>query len=82
LLIHRILFPLFFPQNEYYQVQVNTQYKMPTQRLSNLENLETERNNFLLHEQRIIQERDEILRNIHNHLEQLDAGKFYIIFFV
>jgi len=52
---------------------------MPTQRLSNLENLETERNNFLLHEQRIIQERDEILRNIHNHLEQLDAGKFYIL---
>ena len=43
-----------------------------------LSNLETERNNFLLHEQRIIQERDEILRNIHNHLEQLDAGKFYL----
>ena len=52
---------------------------MPSSQLTTRTQLETERNNFLLHEQRIIQERDEILRNIHNHLEQLDAGKFYIL---
>jgi len=52
---------------------------MPSSQLTTRTQLETERNNFLLHEQRIIQERDEILRNIHNHLEQLDAGKFYIV---
>lgn len=53
---------------------------MPSSQLTTRTQLETERNNFLLHEQRIIQERDEILRNIHNHLEQLDAGKFYSLF--
>ena len=50
---------------------------MPSSQLTTRTQIETERNNFLLHEQRIIQERDEILRNIHNHLEQLDAGKLY-----
>ena len=53
---------------------------MPTNTMSTRTHLETERNNFLLHEQRIIQERDEILRNIHNHLEQLDAGKILSLF--
>ena len=52
---------------------------MPSLNTTSRSNLETERNNFLLHEQRIIQERDEILRNIHNHLEQLDAGKFILL---
>ena len=54
---------------------------MPSSQLTTRTQLETERNNFLLHEQRIIQERDEILRNIHNHLEQLDAGTLFFVLY-
>ena len=46
---------------------------MPTRTITSRVDLETERQNFLLYEQRIIQERDEILLNMRNHLDQLDG---------
>jgi len=45
---------------------------MPTMTSKKLVDLEAERESFILHEQRIIQERDEILKNVHSHLDQLD----------
>ena len=46
---------------------------MPTMISKKLDDLESERESFLLHERRIILERDEILKNLRNHLDQLDA---------
>ena len=47
---------------------------MPTRTITSRVDLETERQNFLLYEQRIIQERNEILLNMRNHLDQLDGA--------
>mmetsp|Transcript_32593 Transcript_32593/g.68517 ORF Transcript_32593/g.68517 Transcript_32593/m.68517 type:complete len:532 (+) Transcript_32593:225-1820(+) len=46
---------------------------MPTMTSKKLSDLESERESFLLHEQRIIQERAEILKNVRNHLNQLNT---------
>ena len=46
---------------------------MPTLQTNLLSDLEAERESFLRHEQRIIHERNDILLNMRNHLDQLDA---------
>jgi len=45
---------------------------MPTMTSKKLGDLEAERKSFILHEMRIIEERDEILKNLRAHLDQLD----------
>jgi len=46
---------------------------MPTMISKRLGDLVAERESFQCHERRIVRERDEILKNVRNHLDQLDA---------